>query len=446
MRKVLLTGATGVMGRQGLDCLVNSDFDLAIRVLARPSSKNRRFLLPYQRKGVEVVWGDLTVYEDVKRAVDDIDIVLHVGGMVSPLADMMPKATVRINVAAMRNIVDAIEALSQKETTAVVYIGSVAQYGGKYLDNPWGEAADSLNAALFDAYAYSKIESERILTESGIRRWVSLRQTGILHPGLLFKTDDPIMYHVPLKGVLEWATVEDSGRLLERVCNPDLPDSFWRRFYNISSGRSYRLSNYEFEAMILKAVGCPPPEKIFEAGWFATANFHGMWYADSDQLENYLHFRENIPAAEYFSRMKKKLPWFFSLSSLVPSPVIKLFMKKVARKKPLGTLFWLEKNDVERLDAFFGGRDMCNSIPQWKNIPGLVPDDSLRDLPEFVKIKFEEKSRMRQAEELRYGDAFDICEDLVCEKGHAYRLTPRARILGGHGCPKCALTAARLPE
>ncbi|MDE6217966.1 MAG: NAD-dependent epimerase/dehydratase family protein, partial [Muribaculaceae bacterium] len=153
MRKVLLTGATGVMGRQGIDCLVNSDFNLAIRVLARPSSKNRRFLLPYQRKGVEVVWGDLAVYEDVKRAVDNIDIVLHVGGMVSPLADMMPKATVRINVAAMRNIVNAIEALSQKETTAVVYIGSVAQYGGKYLDNPWGEAADSLNAALFDAYA-----------------------------------------------------------------------------------------------------------------------------------------------------------------------------------------------------------------------------------------------------------------------------------------------------
>ena len=34
------------------------------------------------------------------------------------------------------------------------------------------------------------------------------------------------MFHVPIRGVLEWATIEDSGRLLLNVCKDDVPE-FW---------------------------------------------------------------------------------------------------------------------------------------------------------------------------------------------------------------------------
>ena len=82
------------------------------------------------------------------------------------------------------------------------------------------------------------------------------------------------------------ATAEDSGRLLANVCEEEVPDEFWNRFYNISSGPSFRLTNYEFESKLLKAIGCPAPEKIFEPNWFAIRNFHGQWYTDSDLLED----------------------------------------------------------------------------------------------------------------------------------------------------------------
>ena len=61
------------------------------------------------------------------------------------------------------------------------------------------------------------------MAESGLKHWVSLRQTGILYPGIL-KNFDPIMYHVPINGVLEWATIEDSGLLLANVCGDDVPE------------------------------------------------------------------------------------------------------------------------------------------------------------------------------------------------------------------------------
>ena len=84
-------------------------------------------------------------------------------------------------------------------------------------------------------------------------------------------------------------------------------EEFWKNYYNIGSGKEYRISNYEFECLLLDAIGCPRPEKIFEAKWFTTRNFHGMWYIDGDRLENYLHFRANVPVKEYFKQMAKEI-------------------------------------------------------------------------------------------------------------------------------------------
>ena len=87
-------------------------------------------------------------------------------------------------------------------------------------------------------------------------------QTGILCPELLFKGSDPITFHVPLDGVLEWATAEDSGRLLANVCEEEVPDEFWNRFYNISSGPSFRLTNYELRVIVKSDRLSRPGENI----------------------------------------------------------------------------------------------------------------------------------------------------------------------------------------
>ena len=92
----------------------------------------------------------------------------------------------------------------------VVYIGSVAQCGDRMPPLHWGEAGEPVYASKYDQYSVSKCIAERIIVDSGIKWWVSLRQTGILYPGI-FRQLSPTAFHVPLKGVLEWATVEDCG-------------------------------------------------------------------------------------------------------------------------------------------------------------------------------------------------------------------------------------------
>jgi len=249
------------MGWAGLQELLKRPDNYDITILARPSAKNRRKLKPLAGK-IKVIWGDLVNYEDVKKGVTGADYVLHVGGMVSPKADYYPKETLYVNVKAAENIVNAILAQPNHEDIKVVYIGSVAETSDRNEPVHWGRCGDPVFASAYDYYAVSKIAAERIFADSGLRHWVSLRQSGILYPAIL-KNFDPIMFHVPIRGVLEWATVEDSGRLLERVCRDNVPESFWNRFYNISSGPQYRMSNYDFETRVLKAVHCPRPEKNF---------------------------------------------------------------------------------------------------------------------------------------------------------------------------------------
>lgn len=372
-RRIFLTGATGVMGAHALSELVSSDCRYDITVLARDSDKNRRKLRRYVEKGVKVIWGDLLDKEAVAAGVAAADVILHVGGMVSPEADWHPAETLRVNVGAMRNILDA--ALPRKDEVRLVYVGSVSQYGSHCPPGHWGECGDPLLPTDMDAYANSKTEAERMLLESDLRRWVSLRLSAILHSGLLMKASNPVAFHVPLKGVLEWITAEDSGRVLERACRPDVPEAFWCRCYNLGGGADYRMTNYEFECRLLKAMGCPPPEKIFKPNWFATENFHGMWYADSDILEDILHFRSGVSPDTYFKQMRKELPCYFRLAPLVPAVALRIFMRRVASTPGLGTLWWIEHNDESRIRTFWGSREAWESIPDWDGIDLARPSD-----------------------------------------------------------------------
>ena len=338
-----------------------------IRLLARDSRKNRKLLAPYlSDPSVTVVWGDLTKYEDVLAGVTGADYVLHVGGMVSPAADYYPEKTLKVNVSAAENVVKAILAQPNASEIKAVYIGSVAQYGDRNPPYHWGGADDPQTPAKFDMYALSKIRSEEIFASAGLAHWVSLRQSGILYPGIL-SVLNPTAFHVPMGGVLEWATIEDSGRLLAQVCEDWVPEDFWNKAYNISSGGQYRMTNYEFMNRMLSSLGLPPAEKVFEPQWFALKNFHGMWYKDADRLDEILHFRANIPVDEYFASMKSKLPWFYKLAFLAPAWAVKMFMKPFAFEKGLGTQWWVE-NDEEKFLAYYGSREAYDAIRSWDDV------------------------------------------------------------------------------
>ena len=259
------------MGKEGLKQLVARLDKFNITVLVLPSPKDKAIIAPYENMpGVKVVFGNLTKYDDVLKCVTGADYVLHVGGMVSPAADYLPELTTKVNVGAVKNILKAIKAQQNPDSVKLVYIGTVAQTGDRNPPIHWGRTGDPIKISIYDNYAISKTIAEREVIESGIKYWVSLRQTGVLYPELLNNLD-PIMFHEPLNGVFEWITAKDSGVMLANACEDDVPEEFWCRIYNIGGGRKFRTMNWKFMKMTSSLAGVDDFRKVWESNWFATS-------------------------------------------------------------------------------------------------------------------------------------------------------------------------------
>ncbi len=451
-KSVFITGASGTMGRAAFQEIYTKRPDLNINVLLRDSGKNRKMFAPYLGdERVKIVWGDFGNYDAIKKGIDGVSYVLHIGGLVSPSADYLPKKTFETNIVAAENIVKAVKDQENPDDIIVVYIGTVAQTGNRPDPIHWGRTGDPIKTSIYDHYAITKTIAEAIFAESGLKKWVSMRQSGILYPKIV-NNMDPIMFHVPLNGVLEWTTIEDSATLMANVCNDNLPEDFFRSFYNISSGPEYRLTNYEFEDYLLSTIGMgkDAAKKLFDPNWFITKNFHGQWYADSQVLEDYLHFRHNIPIDVYFSQyIGSHLPAYMKLSGLAANPIGKFFMKRIATDKRFGTLTWVANNDKDRLTAFFGSKEEYDKLPsKWEDTKIYRPSEEVTYLDhgydESKPVEELDLEDMKKAAEFRGGKCLStkmkkgaFYEPLLWKDqfGNQFEMSPNLVLKGGQWSP-----------
>ncbi len=461
-QRVFLTGATGAMGYLGMiELLKDADVQEVI-VLARPSDKNKKLLTPYQGiAGLTIYWGDLTNYDDVYKCVEAADIVLHVAAFVSPAADYHPQEAMKINYGSTRNLIRAIEAQGRKDNIRFVNIGTVAETGDRMPPIHWGRVGDPLKPSVYDYYAVSKIAAERLVIESGLKYWVSLRQTGIIGPKMS-EIEDAIMFHNCLENVLEYVSDRDSARLLKNLCayhlSGELPESFWGHIYNIGGGPDCRTSTLDMYKTMFGMIGITDLSvALLDTKYYGTRNFHGHYYLDSDELENILHFRHDT--MQYFydcymkmlgptaaiSKIVTKLP---GGQKLIGSAMKKRFMKTARTEH--GTVTFIKSNMEEHIAAYWGSRkameavlplNECKWFTDWENV---VPIDHGYDesRPES-ELSLEDS---KGAAEFRGGECLsgsmvqgDWTTKLKfrCAFGHEFEASPRLVLEGGHWCPVC---------
>jgi nucleoside-diphosphate-sugar epimerase len=437
------------MGREVLRELVDRADRFDVIALVRGTARDLELIAEFrQAQSVMIVYGDLTNYEDVERCVRGADFILHTGALVSPAADDQPELTMKTNVGGTRNIIRAVKAQDDPNSIGVVMIGSVAETGDRNPPRHWGRVGDPLKPGTYDTYAHSKIIAERELVDSGLRKWAWLRQTGIFHPGLL-QIRDPIMTHVPLGGVMEWASVKDSGRLLANACEDEVPDEFWCGVYNIGGGASWRLTNWDFQTRMMGALGVADVRRWYERNWFATQNFHGQWYTDSDRLEDLLHFRTET-FEEALTRTVALAPAHLRLGGRIPPWLIKRFVIKPLTLKPRGTMSWIEACDEERIHSYFGSRVQWEQIGDWSTFEPPVP----RRSPTYLDLGFDETrdhstwsaADLAGAADFRGGALVSETRSTAntatllrwrCAENHTFTGSARLVLTAGHWCPTC---------
>jgi dihydroflavonol-4-reductase len=153
--KALVTGATGFVGAAVARRLLAHGH--AVRVLARPNGDRRNL----EGLRVEVVDGDLTHAESIRRAVDGCQAVFHVAADYR-LWVPEPKAMYAANVDGTRAV---MQAAMTSGVDRIVYTSSVATLGYRADGQPADEETPSTLDDMIGHYKRSKFLAEQVVRE-----------------------------------------------------------------------------------------------------------------------------------------------------------------------------------------------------------------------------------------------------------------------------------------
>ncbi len=349
MIKILLTGASGAVGFQAFVELLRRKNRYQTRIFSLDLPSERNLFKKYNDE-VEIFWGDLRNPGDVEMAVRDVDVVLHVAGIIPPAADLDPDLAWAVNVEGTRNLVNAC--MGQAVPPKMIFTSSISVYGDR-IEDPGIRVGDPLKPSEGDAYARTKIAAEEIIRKAGIP-YVIFRLCGILVRKLKIQ---PLMFHMPLATSLEWCHDSDTGYALVQAIEEE---SITGSIFNLGGGERCRTRAREFLSQMLPLWGLDA--NILPDYAFATRNFHSGYYLDGNELDEILHFRRKT-LQDYLRSMRRRISPLQRLAvRLVPRSIIRAWMLKMS--EPLQAIRQNNENLVRR---FYGSQAVFDSIFQKEN-------------------------------------------------------------------------------
>ncbi|MDX1798163.1 MAG: NAD(P)-dependent oxidoreductase [Candidatus Lokiarchaeia archaeon] len=234
-KKILLTGASGTVGKEIFKELISRIEKFEISLLLRPSRKNRRHFKPW-KKTANIIWGDIQNYNDVEKAVLNNDLIIHAAGVLPDIALYNPDLAKRTNIGGTSNVLDAIKV--QKNVPKIMYTSSAAVYG-KGLENSVIKVSDPVISNPKDVYTYTKIESEKLIANSGVDYCI-FRISYVTSVDMLrFR---PVMFHIPLDSWLEIIHAKDVALA---IVNALELDEIWGKMFNLGGGKDCQIQYRE---------------------------------------------------------------------------------------------------------------------------------------------------------------------------------------------------------
>jgi nucleoside-diphosphate-sugar epimerase len=148
----LVTGGAGFIGSNLVEALVGQGH--AVRVIDNFSTGNRENLDGFIGD-IDLIEGDLTVLEDVRQAVEDVEVVLHHGAVPS-----VPKSVedpIGANEAGVTATLNVLVAARDAGVRRVVFASSSSIYGDQ---DPNVAKVETMTPMPISPYAVSKLAAE----------------------------------------------------------------------------------------------------------------------------------------------------------------------------------------------------------------------------------------------------------------------------------------------
>ncbi len=267
--RVLVTGGAGRIGSYITKLL--SERGHFVRVFDLP-------FVDYSRvsslKNVELFKGDITVYDQVKKAVRGVDAILHLAAILPPGSEKNRERTIKINVGGTENICKS--ALETNKNARLVLASSVSVYGDTHGENHPIKINHPIMGS--DFYSESKVRSEKMVLESGLQ-YTILRVAGIStaepfeFPEIMqYKEDQRVEFIDRDDVALAFVSSVEKLRSKNEV-------------FNIAGGRTWQMIGGEYVNKLCEAIGMFTEINYPEAyGWVD-------WY-DTSKSEEILGYQK----------------------------------------------------------------------------------------------------------------------------------------------------------
>jgi nucleoside-diphosphate-sugar epimerase len=281
---VLVTGGAGSVGR----CVAQRLCDQGgkVRVFDLPQMD---FFGLEDKKGIEIIRGDLTKPEAVERAVQNVSAVIHLAAIMRPGSEKNRAATFAINVDGTIRLAKAVKQINSDAT--FVFSSSVATYG-----DTTGEklpiTIDQPQQAI-DIYSESKIAAEKSLRQI-YPGAVILRISGISVPSI---QSPPDLWPFMADQRIEFIHRDD---VINALCTAIKEKKAKGRIFNIAGGPTWRTTGQAYVKDYFDLLGVPMDEARFmeRPGWCD-------WY-DTDASQDILHF-QNTSYQDHLDHLRREV-------------------------------------------------------------------------------------------------------------------------------------------
>lgn len=311
-KNILLTGASGTVGFEALKQLLALD-RYTITVFDQESEASREKLLPFKDK-ITIVFGDISNFDDLD-AIRNIDFAIHLAAVIPPVADDFPPLAKKVNLNGTQNLVKQLE--KHSPTAFMMFSSSISVYGDRIVD-PYINVGDQLQPSEGDYYATTKIAAEEYIRNSKLD-YTIFRLAAIMGNHKISK----LMFHQPLNTALEIATPRDTARAF--VNGIEKQHLLSKRIFNLGGGESCRASYKVFLERSFAIFGLG--KLNFPEHAFADKNFHCGYYADGDELEEIVHFRQDT-LDDYFKMESEKVSSVRKIATSIIKEPVKWFLLK----------------------------------------------------------------------------------------------------------------------
>ena len=289
--RVLITGGAGRLGITVCKAFLHDGFQ--VRAFDLDTPVNQKSVKRLNGKA-EVMWGDITRPDSVKKALKGVDAVVHMAGILPPVAYEKPKLAAKVNVDGTRIIVDMVK--ERGGNIPFLFTSSVAAFG------PTPGASQPLCPEKTEpnpkgAYGETKLQAEHIIKESGID-YVILRLTATMY--LSFSISDlKRMFTVPLNNRVEYCHPNDTASAILNAIKDF--DSVKGKILVISGGAEQRMLYKDMIRSMMGIMGLPLPP----AHKFTTEPYYLDWY-DTTKAQELLKFQRHT-FADYLKDYSKEL-------------------------------------------------------------------------------------------------------------------------------------------